>query len=460
MPRVTSTASPSYIFSPLNSIAANPFVSQKALASSQSAGAYLYTNVQNSSSSTSSQVDDSQKQFDKEIEDKTEYLFQPWRNPLGFSVDIAFSGLFYFVFYTLLKRVRPASIDNRIRAEISKLNLPKAEIEAELAKFEKVLLGLPANKVMVAKDYIDNFYQKYIPPQEQNKLFNKIYKSTYFDQRRDILSATMAFLSLGRAFAINKDMPIPLALFIAVSPWLTNRIFTKADQMLLASNGIKTPEMIDMVSKGERNNFISKVFIKCSKRSQEVLTFLLSSLQFLIASVIPIIPKPQKDSLGISFEGVATFVIALFSSVISRGFRDFIEEGLPKTANANPIYNGVGKLGFIQKLRNSGNNFFKEGAMDKVMEKLGHKEGEPEGLKYLAKFSLVKLFNKYLTDIALFSLMGIGLLKISFFFKHLLNIHDHDNNSELADSETENTKFVDSSYYNGQPSGLSTLKVA
>ncbi|MDX1919885.1 MAG: hypothetical protein SFU25_04025 [Candidatus Caenarcaniphilales bacterium] len=430
------------------------------------------TNVNNQSNLNSSNLnsqavyESQQKQQDDDderlIEDQTLRLFQPWKhNTAGFAVDVVFSYLTYLITYTLLKYIRPKKFDLMIKDRIEKQVKPELEIKSELEQFKEVLSKMSDNDPIIADKYWE-FFDKHVNQASQSsnsntkeKIFSELYKLIYGTHRRFILGSTIGVMSLARAIAINPNMPLPLMAFILFGPLLTNKFFDKADEMRRASENSSMPmskwRLTDSWRKGELFNFCYKIAAKCSKRSQEILEFLVFYAQSFVSLLLPFIPKPKQaanamsrnstdmqsqlassadNTPDLSFEGVVTFGIAIFGSFFSRFFRDFLEDGLPKEKNSNPAYDWIGNLGIVKNLRQD--TTFQQGPVGKLIDG-DKKDGvKPErGMRYLLNLSFFKTVNKFATDIAIFSLMGIGLLKVAYFFKHMLHIHrkkkDHPN---------------------------------
>lgn len=449
-----------HFFSPNTSLSASSSTNPTSIISNQ---------LDSSSSQKSSNNDD-----EKLIEEETLRLFEPWKhNPMGFAVDVVFSYFTYFITYTLLKYIRPKKYDLQIKDRIEKQAKPELEIKSELEDFKNTLSKMADNDPVVADKYWD-FFDKHLNQNSEkteenapDKVFKSLYKLIYGTHRRLLLGTTIGVMSLVRAMAINPNMPLPLMLFILFGPLITNISFDKADSIRRQTENSSIPmkewRLSESWRKGELNNFIYKIAAKCAKRSQEILEFVVFYAHSFISALLPFIPAPGNKAASVmnyddsssmqsslnsktidppelSFEGVVTFAIALFCSFSSRFFRDFLEDGLPVKKNQNPVYDFIGKLGFVKKLREE-NKKLKEGPVKGWLKE----DKEHRGLGYLAQFSLIKTANKFATDIALFSLMGIGLLKVSYFFKHLFKIH-----RKKKDHGDDDFKYVPSETYTGK----------
>lgn len=125
-------------------------------------------------------------------------------------------------------------------------------------------------------------------------------------------------------------------------------------------------------------------------------------------------------------DNLVTFVVAIISSMISRVSRDVLEGGLPEKQlkpykeDRNPFMRWVARIPFVENLRKLDKK--DDGPLrDGFVKSLDLEDKKENPTHYMIKGVAQKVGLKYLTDFVVFGLMGMGLLKIVYFFQNLFS---------------------------------------
>ncbi|MDJ0625178.1 MAG: hypothetical protein QNJ31_02275 [Candidatus Caenarcaniphilales bacterium] len=347
------------------------------------------------------QVSTSPDDEQRDKEEKNLLRFEPWKKGLPrFLSEALMSAVTYVVTYWFMSRIGILNMKNfnkHIEDTIRKSGKESHIVKKELDDFRKVLSGVTKNDPLNSRCY----WKKYFDPiilknldsfSKKDRFFARAYRSLYGSERRWALSLSIALLSLGRALVIHPDLSWIKRIFIFVGPWVTNFLFWRADKMAKSYED-KFGGTFDQIknnaevrrgsSIAEINNFLIKLFSKVFKRSGNI------------------VEEPEM------------FAIATIGAFNSRLVRDSLEGGFPTPRDKNPFFAFIGKSQTVQKMRN---NIvpFQKGILDNYGD---FKVGENHFL-HLAKIAGMKTLLKYITDGAIFGLMGVSALKVVYFIKH------------------------------------------
>jgi hypothetical protein len=343
--------------------------------------------------------------------------FIPWgKSAKGFVTDVFLSFVTYVATYWFLSRMGVLHM-HRFNNLIKK-NL---KTPAEREEFNDVLKKITKMKPMVNIKYWNDYYDKYLLRGEGeyklesnwDKNIASLYKVVLGLQNRNVLALIISGLSVGRALAVNPATPLWVLGFIGLGPWLTNTLFARSEKTYIAlaqniSEKYADSQKPRLNSFGEVFNITYKVFAKSLKRMNNGLTF----------------------------------SVALFSSLISRGTRDILEDGLPKLNDeneTNPIMRWLSRRTITQKLRDVTTE---DNPLQRGLFKDTDKTKSLDNPTWvLMKNSAKKTGFKYATDIVVFGIIGLSLLKVIHFFKHLLYPGHNDYQIEYTDVNTINKTY-------------------
>jgi len=395
-----------------------------AFASSQKNTSLLLSNSSNSvQSKHAAKADTYQGSEEENDQDTNISSFLPWgKSPIQFGIDVFLSALTYAATYWFINRFSILHL-KKFNATIRE-NLPS---EAKKAEFDQVINKLVKYDPLNSNKYWKEFYEPTLLKggsaheslSKRDKLFAKFYSIIYAAPRRYVFAGIVSSLSVGRAYATNPDMPLWMGGILFLFPLLTNIFFGRADLDYrkaaqgaalsgLSNEAIK--ETATMIARSKMDfaelfNFGGKVFAKSIKRA----------------------------------DNIVTFVVAIISSMISRISRDVLEGGLPEKElkpykeDRNPFMRWVARIPFVENLRKLDKKD-KGPLRDGFLKNLNIEEKE-NPTNYMIKGVAQKVGLKYLTDFVVFGLMGMGLLKIVYFFQNLFSSDRKSNQLIYTDTQ-------------------------